>query len=388
MRGLEEWWRAKERRSARSKRWALGDEPWPAPEDLVECGGQLILAVGFTSAGFPYGSTVAGFREASVRQDSNKGWARAREAMRRAVRSLGLPEPEFGRVRKVGESLLRDVFAAEVDPGVDGWPKPLVALVPRRSAPGPRLWDVEREARLLTFLAERELSFRIPGLAIAVSVGGGSVLVCEDLAGFPLDLLAGRVPSIRPWDTVGRIAAEVHGIPLGELPWLDGHATRREHGEALVDELSDQEDAHDPDVRAGLSWVRAHLPPSEPSSLVHGNLLGQNLLIHPEEPMTVVGWGRALRGDPAFDLAIVTFGVRRPFQIDGGMRRLIETYCGAGGREVSEEQVRFHEICLHLRWYRSALAGEPGVESAESILARLRNVVRAVGARSAGVGRR
>ncbi|PYO55704.1 MAG: hypothetical protein DMD83_18255, partial [Candidatus Rokuibacteriota bacterium] len=70
----------------------------------------------------------------------------------------------------------------------------------------------------------------------------------------------------------------------------------------------------------------------------------------------VIDWEYSTLGDPAYDLAIVTRGVRRPFQIDGGLERLLEAYAAAGGANVSVAQVRIHGLCLAAGWYRDALA--------------------------------
>jgi len=40
--------------------------------------------------------------------------------------------------------------------------------------------------------------------------------------------------------------------------------------------------------------------------------------------------------------------------------------------------VRFHEIALHLLWYAEAISGEEHGEQAPAVLARLRNLLRAV----------
>ena len=79
-------------------------------------------------------------------------------------------------------------------------------------------------------------------------------------------------------------------------------------------------------------WARSHLPPTVPSSFLHGDLLGQNILLGLEEPSgpattsTLIDWEFACRGDPAYDLAIVTQGTRRPFQVNRGLERLLEFY--------------------------------------------------------------
>ena len=175
------------------------------------------------------------------------------------------------------------------------------------------------------------------------------------------------------------VAAAIHGLEVGELDWLDGFRTPREHGEALTEGLADLEDAADPEVREALAWLRENRPADEPACLVHGDLLGQNLLVWPEEPPRVLDWELAMRGDPAMDLAIVTRGVRPPFQTEGGMRRLIEAHGRFAGRELREEEVRFHEICMHLAWYRLGARGEADAEPVGGVLARLRNLLHWVG---------
>ena len=104
--------------------------------------------------------------------------------------------------------------------------------------------------------------------------------------------------------------------------------------------------------------MHEHLPPDTPSKLVHGDLLGQNILLGLSEPDAVIDWEHAQFGDPAYDLAIVTRGVRRPFQIEGGMDGLLEAYARAGGAEIERKHVRLHELALAARWYRDALTGE------------------------------
>ena len=71
--------------------------------------------------------------------------------------------------------------------------------------------------------------------------------------------------------------------------------------------------------------------------------------------------------------------MRRPFQIEGGLQKLLEAYNSHALRPLSESEVRFHEICLHLAlaWYGDALAGGPGLPL-DQVEARLRNLMRAV----------
>ena len=82
-----------------------------------------------------------------------------------------------------------------------------------------------------------------------------------------------------------------------------------------------------------------HLPTARPSVLLHGDLLGQNILLAPGTPPTVIDWEYARHGDPAYEFAIVTRGVQRPFEIADGLARLVEAYQRHGGQEVRAEHV-------------------------------------------------
>lgn len=320
----------------------------------------------------------------SARTYRRRGWARAKRALDLAVVELGLARPEVGRVRRVAAGLSRAAYAAEVDADDEGWPRVLAALVPHAEVAEHATLDARGEVALLRLLAERELGFRVPRLALCVEAGSETILVRDWVAGFPATLRADRSPLVRPWDLVADVAAKVHRVSLGgdggPFAWLRGHPTRRAHGEALVEAHAPLTEAPDRQPLAALAWLRENLPPAEPARLLHGDLLGQNILLDLDGPPAVVDWECAMRGDPARDLALVTRGVRRPFGIPTGMRELLEAYAERADDEVTERQVRFHEIELHVGWYRLALAGEPDAPALDSVLGRLRNLVRWVGA--------
>jgi aminoglycoside phosphotransferase (APT) family kinase protein len=283
----------------------------------------------------------------------------------------------------VGEGLFRNAYAASVhvtpdESGVSGsW----VVLIPGRDDDRRELpLRTRRELRLLAALASQDLPFRVPRPLGALPEGTGIALAREFIAGVPLDLREGRQPSLRPWAVVAEIAAGVHslGWTAAELPWLPGYKTRRAHAIASLSTLEqlDLAEAH-----AALAWAKQQLPPDEPAVLLHGDLLGQNILIDPgaTPPFALIDWEHAEFGDPAYDLAIVTRGVRRPFQVDHGLERLIEAYsavCVAHSR-VTREHVRIQELCLAARWCQDALAARPGEgrEPLSEAIARLGRVL-------------
>jgi aminoglycoside phosphotransferase (APT) family kinase protein len=152
---------------------------------------------------------------------------------------------------------------------------------------------------------------------------------------------------------VGRVGAAIHGIDAsGVRDTVQGHATVTDHRAAALDTFAGL-----PGAEAAAAWARAHLASAVPAVLLHGDLLGQNLLLWPGESPGVIDWEYASLGDPAYDLAIVTRGVRRPFQTADGLDRLLEAYAEAGGRALTKPDVYFHEIWLAAGWYREALAG-------------------------------
>jgi aminoglycoside phosphotransferase (APT) family kinase protein len=181
--------------------------------------------------------------------------------------------------------------------------------------------------------------FRVPEVLAAWETAEGEpVLVERFVAGVPLDLRAGRQP-VEPWDIVGRIAAAIHAVPSA----IPGPATRRAHALEELRSLT----GLDPALRERAdSWAREHLPPDEPSGLVHGDLLGQNIRLGLGEPDGVIDWACARRGDPAYDLSIVTRGARQPFQIGGGLDRLLASWHRAGGTGVLPEHVHVYELAL------------------------------------------
>lgn len=368
------------RRPGRSTR--VEDEPQPDWGDVSPYSSEDdLVAVDFTSGGAPFGLTVGEWRDAQATGARAAGWARARRAIDGALRGVAASGAvvEVGWVSHVGRGLSRDAYAAEVmigpDPGaLSGcW----VALVPREADCGEG-GDPITETRVLAWLGGRALPFRVPrALVAAEGAGARPLLVREFVAGVSLDPRAGRQAGLRPWEVVGHLAAAVHAVEPPD--WLPGFSTRRDHA---VEALRCLDDATDPVCVDARAWAMENLPDALPPVLLHGDLLGQNILISPTEPPALIDWEYALRGDPAFDLAIVTRGVRRPFQLEGGLSRLVNAYVRHGGQDVSAAHVHVQEIALVGSWYRQSLAeGSRTGSGPGEYLACLRGILRrAVGA--------
>jgi Phosphotransferase enzyme family len=157
--------------------------------------------------------------------------------------------------------------------------------------------------------------------------------------------------AVKPWQVVAEIAAAIHAVTGRDVAGLvPGYETRAAH------------------ARAALAVFEGLAP------IVHGDLLGQNILLAMDGPHHVIDWEYATRGDPAYDLAIVTRGVKQPFQIAGGLDRLLDAYRAHSGLEVSANQVHLHELCLIAGLHRAAVMGEapPALGRVRSLLRRLR----------------
>ena len=210
--------------------------------------------------------------------------------------------------------------------------------------------------------------FRFPQLLGAIDYEGAIVLYERFVEGVALDLRVGRCLVGDPWEVAGEIAARVHDLtPVAEQ--LNGFATRREHA---VHSMSVFEGLDESTFKDAHAWCLEHLPSEgEPSTLLHGDLSGQNILVDPQGKVApaIIDWTFALRGDPAHEMAIITQGKRRPFEVDHGHERLLEAYLDAGGHDVTINDVHFYELCLFGRRFKAAKTrGAARIESPQEPL--------------------
>lgn len=329
------------------------DEPQPPEEDLVEWG-ETHVAVDFTPAGAPIGLTVAEHRRMNERYDRRKGWAVAKEVLRRGLadRLAGDDPDAIGWVRFLARGLFYDVYTADcrLEAGAGEEEEvPLVVRLPRADAPPGPADRALREAALLQRLSELDLPVRTPRVFAVVETDAGAAMIQEYLPGIPLEMRVSRCPGRRPWDVVAEAAAVCHGLDPAQFddlqPALPRYRDRREHALAR---LSDLEALDGDEARAALEWCREHLPPPTAARFLHGDLLGQNVLrtFDESEPLAVIDWSEARLGDPAHDLAIVTRGTKKPFQSPRGLQRLLDAYNERSEETVTAPEVHLHELCL------------------------------------------
>jgi aminoglycoside phosphotransferase (APT) family kinase protein len=156
--------------------------------------------------------------------------------------------------------------------------------------------------------------------------------------------------------SIGRAAANVHRMAVGEFHHLASSVDRAQHVQARLAELDEALFAEFPSAREIREWIQGHLPSGGGTCLLHGDLLPQNLLWNWEESsrdeplIGIVDWEMACIGDPAYDLAIVSRGNRNVHGVKEGLEILVEEYLTHGGRPIELTDVRVHELLLIFGW--------------------------------------
>jgi hypothetical protein len=64
--------------------------------------------------------------------------------------------------------------------------------------------------------------------------------------------------------------------------------------------LQELDEMCEPEAVDPCAWEEEHLPPGTASTLIHGDLLGQNILLGLGGPDAVIDWEYAQFGDPAY----------------------------------------------------------------------------------------
>ena len=233
-----------------------------------------------------------------------------------------------------------------------------------------------KEQFILDSIGKKIAHFSVPEPAGMIWYEGKLISATSFIAGLPVELRAARSPIEHPWEVVGTVAAEIHKIAIHNLPQcLDRYPTRQDQAIAGAKNFKKYDVS---EIQDALKWINENLPPKGGSVLVHGDLLGQNILRTLSEELFVIDWEYARVGDPAYDLAIVTRGSKKPFQVSGGLDRLIDSYLSSGGQELSKKDVHVYELLLSLGWYEQSLDRGGGGHSSDYYLDLMRNLLRRV----------
>jgi hypothetical protein len=233
---------------------------------------------------------------------------------------------------------------------------------------------LNREIQTLMALETAHAAFRFPKLIASTDFHDAIVILERHVEGVPIDMRAGRCMVGKPWEVAGEIAARVHDL-RGVGSAIGGFPTRQAHALSALQDLDGHQVALFKDAKA---WCLENLPPDEPATLLHGDLSGQNIIVdlNGRVAPALIDWTFAIQGDPAHELAIITQGKRRPFEVDRGHEKLLEAYEDAGGQPIRVEEVYLYELCLFGRRYRAAKTkGRNRVESPQEPLRLLHGLI-------------
>ena len=321
-------------------------------------------------------------RSSSVKADfslAEPGWKIARTALNYILHySCGKNvRYHIDWVKKVGEGLSKEVYRADVTVFQQEEQQLVLAVsLLLHDADEDASSGMVHEFHVLDRLNQAESSFSVPEPVGILWHKGTLVSVRTFACGLPLELRTSKTHHGRPWEVIAKLAAEIHRFPRYALPLSrNDYSTRQDHALAS---LAPYDHSHIPEIRDAVQWVRAHLPPHDDATFLHGDLLGQNVYRTLHESVWVLDWEYACYGDPAYDLAIVTRGAKKPFQISGGLEYFIDSYRAAGGKAVTQHDVHMYEILLLLGWYAQSLNRSGGGHAPEHYLQRLQGLLKRI----------
>jgi aminoglycoside phosphotransferase (APT) family kinase protein len=281
-------------------------------------------------------------------------WADAKEALYVLLEGEDAPinRDSIGSIRHIGEGLSNRVFGTSIKraSGQEEW---VVVKLPCMGAGPERDDDLRREAAVLRYLEQQSLTFKVPRPIAELESSTGVAIVQEWIDGMSVNLKGPACFGEASWDLIARVAAAIHDLdPAPLIGRIPTHETRRDHALAFAT-LVDGIDAIE--ARETLAWINAHLPTVESPTLVHGDLLGQNLKLPIESDVVgVIDWAAARIGDPAYDIAIITRCARKPFGIPDGRERLLDAYNRRVRNPITLFDVHLYELVLAAHWYQDA----------------------------------
>ena len=214
--------------------------------------------------------------------------------------------------------------------------------------------SLRKEAKTLQALEAFDLFFEVPRLVCLVRDDSVEPVGLIESAVRGRPLLPDK-DSETALEIIANVAGAIHNLPKTDFPHLKMRADSHAHVMELLDAFPSSLFDDFEDALHARDWILLHASGERSSVVLHGDLLPQNLLVDSKtSQIAVVDWEAARIGDPAYDLAIVTAGVRRPLGITDGLQRLVDLYNETAPQKIELEAVIVHELLLHLNWLAEA----------------------------------
>jgi aminoglycoside phosphotransferase (APT) family kinase protein len=237
------------------------------------------------------------------------------------------------------------------------------------------------ESKTLQTLQSLEFPFAIPELICLVADDSGETigLIESAVAGMPLNFLSRGFNAESQLKTIAQVASAVHRLPKSKFTHLVQRSDSRTHVLEELNVLPGSLFEEFGEAAMVREWILRNLPEGRTSTVLHGDLLPQNLLfaIQDDHEIAVVDWECAQIGDAAYDLAIVTRGVHKPLGVANGLHRLVLFYNEVAEQKIPPSAVMVHELLLHLHWLaESQTENRPGGHGPEHYANLLRSILR------------
>jgi aminoglycoside phosphotransferase (APT) family kinase protein len=285
---------------------------------------------------------------------------------------VGDPSASIGEVRRTSAGFSREnwIFDATWAAGGQTFHRPLIA---RRDPPGSVL-NTDRRVETAVLRAVEHTSVPSPRLLWADLEGtrlGRPAIVMELAPGYCDGfVLSGSWPLARRVQMAHALYDEMAAIHL--LDWqalglgdaLEDPGARAamvavDHWES---ELRRVQLDPEPELEWVISWLRAHAPLSQVTTLVHGDFKAGNVLLSEQTDAVtaVLDWETAHLGDPREDLGWVTNPLRaREHQIPGSWEpaELLERWSASTGFAADPEAVRWWSVLANFKLSVIVLSG-------------------------------
>ena len=239
----------------------------------------------------------------------------------------------------------------------------------------PSAHAVDREYRVMTALRDTPLPVpRSFGYCDDVSVIGTPFFVMDCVEGRifwdPALPELSRDERAALWDDINRVVAELHRVDVDAVGLTDfgrpGNYFERQIARWTRQYRASESETIEAMDRL-IEWLPAHVPPGDETTIVHGDLRLDNMIVHPTEPRVValLDWELSTLGHPLADFAyhVMTWRLSAA-QFRGmagkdlaalgipGEAAYVAAYCARSGRATIGPST--WEFCLAFSMFRLA----------------------------------